>query len=384
MSTGNVLAVLVDRPWPAVTGARRRLQAMLAAIDEEDLDVFLAAAEAGPVDASFDVEDVLRRPSSSRAAARTLAGLPASRPPMMAFYRQPHVRRRLRAALASRRPSVVVTHHLGGAGLVDGLCDPARVVLDLPDFDVARFTRFAALSSGVPRLRWRAEASLTGRWLRTHLARIGAVTVTSAADAEAMRALAPAARIVVAPNGTTIAGPRRPDPGGRSLVFLGDLDYLPNREGVTWFADEVLPAVPDVDELRVVGRGLPIPGRRVTSLGFVEDLASEWGRATAMVVPLRAGGGTRLKILDAFGQGVPVVSTAMGVEGIDAEPDEHYLRAETPDEWRDALVKVLGDGALRERLAVAGRRLVEDRYTWATTMQPLVAAVRSVRSVPVT
>ena len=374
-----MLAVLVDRPWPPVTGARKRLQAMLEALRGcGDLRVFLAAAEPGPVDPSVDVDEVVRPSSTPRSAARALAGAVSSRPPMMAFYRQAEVRRRLREVLAETAPDVVVTHHLGGAGLVDGLWDPARLVLDLPDHDVTRFARFAELSSGPARARWRIEERLTARWMRAHLGRIGAVTVTSAADGDALRALVPGARLSVAPNGTSLEGPRRPDPSGRSLLFLGDLEYLPNRDGLRAFVEDVLPTVPEVGELRVVGRGPSVGGDRVVAVGFVHDLGPEWARATAMVVPLRAGGGTRLKILDAFGQGVPVVSTAIGVEGLDAVDGEHYLRAESPDEWRAALVRLLGDAALRERLSVAGRRLVEDRYTWTATMQPLRDAVDAV------
>ena len=371
----RVLAVFVDRPWPGLTGDMQRVRALVAAVERRaESRVVLApraGSPAGRPPKRLRVSEVERSGAPAGAVARFVGGLPAMRPPMMAFYRQGPVRRHLERAIEEHEPDLVLTHHLGGAAIVDGLVPRDRVVLDLPNDEVQRFGRLAATSGGVAgRVRWSAERELAQRWFRRSLGGYRAVTVVSEEDAEAYRRLVPEARIVVVPNGTDPPPSVRPDPGGREVLFLGDLEYAPNRDGIEWFVAHVLPGA-DVEAVRVVGRGSVTAAPKVVALGFVDDLAAELRRATAMVVPLRAGGGTRLKVLEAFGWGIPVVSTLLGVEGLAAEPEVHYLAAETPTEWHAQLDRVLGDEALRARLAAAGRALVDDRFTWTVATAPL-------------
>lgn len=373
MRRPRALGVFVDRPWPGATGDMQRVRALVAAVGEvADLRVVLAPqgrAEGGPPP-GLDVVEHPRRRDPRAALVSFAKGLPAGRPLMMAFYRQEDVRRAIGEHLAGFDPDLVVTHHLGGASLVDGLVDPTKVILDLPNDEVQRFGRLASMGGAAGRLRYATDQLLTRRWLRHHLGGYRAVTVVSAEDAEAYRRVAPGARIVEVANGTHPPPRVRDDPGGREVLFLGDLAYRPNRDAIEWFIERVLPTAP-VDSVRVVGRGEVRPAPRVVALGFVDDLEAELRRATAMIVPLRAGGGTRLKVLEAFGWGIPVVSTALGVEGLGAEPGRHYLQAETPAEWTAALHQVLGDPDLRARLAREARALVDARFTWPQTTGPL-------------
>lgn len=379
MSGPRVLAVFVDRPWPGLTGDMQRVRAMVRAL-ATDADLRIVVAPRGPGEGAppptLDVVEVERTAGHAAALVRFAAGLPARRPPMMAFYRQPAVRATVADAVRAHVPDVVLTHHLGGAAIVDGIVEPDRVVVDLPNDEVQRFGRLAEISSPLGRLRFAAERALTKRWLGAQLERYRAVTVVSDEDAAAYRSLAPAARVVVVPNGTDPPPSVRPDPGGASVLFLGDLAYAPNRDGIEWFVRRVLPGS-SVDEVRIVGRGDVDAGTdpRVVVCGFVDDLAAELRRATAMVVPLRAGGGTRLKVLEAFGWGIPVVSTRLGVEGIGAEPGRHYLAAETPEEWVEALARLVADASLRAELAGAARALVDERFTWDLAVRPLRATV---------
>lgn len=379
MTKRRVLAVFVDRPWPGATGDMQRVRALVDAIRPvADVHVFLAprGGEAGQPPAGLPVTESIRPRDMGGAVLRAAAGALRDRPPMMAFYRQRAVRSALARELASVRPDIVLTHHLGGAGLVDGLADPASVILDLPNDEVQRFDRMTDVTRGAQRVRFGAERVLTKRWVQRRLASYRAVTVVSDEDEAGYRALAPAARLALVPNGTTPPERIRPDSGGRELMFLGDLAYAPNREGLAWFVEHVLPDADVVSELRVVGRGAAPAAPRVRALGYVDDLASELDRAVAIVVPIRAGGGTRLKVLDAFGHGVPVVSTALGVEGLGAVPGVHYLAAESPAEWLAALDAIVNDATLRERLATAARALVCERFTWSRVTEPLVELVR--------
>jgi glycosyltransferase involved in cell wall biosynthesis len=189
---------------------------------------------------------------------------------------------------------------------------------------------------------------------------------------------APDARFVMVPNGVDVGAQPRVDPANGVVMFLGDLGYPPNAEGLGWFVDHVLPRTQALVELKVVGRGgLPTsPGRgfdRIRALGFVDDLAGVWPTTTAMVVPIHSGGGSRLKVLDAFGAGIPVVSTTFGMSGIDAVADHDYLRADTADEFVAALTRLLGDAGLRSRISANARRLVVARYSWSDCLAPLLA-----------
>ena len=99
--------------------------------------------------------------------------------------------------------------------------------------------------------------------------------------------------------------------------------------------------------------------------GYVEDERPYLERCAALILPVRTGGGSRLKALIALASGVPIVSTRVGMEGLEAEPGVHYLAADAPTEWVHALQGLLGDAALRQRLAHAGRELVEQQYDWS-------------------
>jgi glycosyltransferase involved in cell wall biosynthesis len=163
--------------------------------------------------------------------------------------------------------------------------------------------------------------------------------------------------------------PRDPD----HLLALGSLDYEPNARGLETFLASAWPrlraALPAL-ELSIVGRGsdphrwrhLP-PGARL--VGAVEDVRPWLARATALVVPLAAGGGTRLKIVEAAAMNCPVVSTRVGAEGLALEPGEHLLLAEDTESLAEPLLQALGDPAALRRRASAARERVAQRYGWS-------------------
>jgi glycosyltransferase involved in cell wall biosynthesis len=202
-----------------------------------------------------------------------------------------------------------------------------------------------------------------------------AVVAVSRADATALRRVGTPRRLTVVPNGVdTAALPLREGDGdGRSVLFTGTMDYRPNVDAVTWFVETVWPRVrsrrPDA-RFEIVGRA---PRPAVRALGAVEgvEVVGEvpavepyFRRAMAYVAPLRIGGGSRLKLLEAFAYGTPVVTTSLGAEGIDMTADRDALVVDAPDAFADALVGLLTDPARARALALAGRRLVEERYDW--------------------
>ena len=167
----------------------------------------------------------------------------------------------------------------------------------------------------------------------------------------------------------------------RRIVSVATMFYPPNVEGVYWFATEVLPlirqAIPDVG-FDVVGSR---PPARITRLatptsginvpGYVADLEPLLGQSAVLIVPVSSGSGMRVKILEAFARGIPIVSTTIGVEGIAAQAERQLLVADQPSAFAAAVIRLLRDPEQGARLARAGRDLVVSQYDWRTALSGL-------------
>jgi glycosyltransferase involved in cell wall biosynthesis len=156
-------------------------------------------------------------------------------------------------------------------------------------------------------------------------------------------------------------------------LFVGTLGYYPNEEGIVYFCTRVLPLIrqasPRDVRVLVVGPGASpaiqdvAHARDVSLIGPVPDVRTVYRDADAVIVPIRAGGGTRIKVLEAFSYRRPVVATTLGVEGIAAQSGEHFLRGDTPAELADACLRLLVSPPLAERLADNAYVLFRHAYT---------------------
>ncbi len=254
---------------------------------------------------------------------------------------------------------------------------PPVVIVDSHDihYDLARQVARSKASFGR-----RLHASLNWRKVeREELAAYRAadgVCVCSTADQKRLALDAPSARTVVIPNAADVEQlqPREtdPKPDGRTVLFFGLLATVPNVDGVTYFVQEIWPLVaasrPDA-RFVVIGAKpaaavLALAGPGVTIVGPVDDLKPHLSAAAVIAVPLRLGSGTRLKILEAWAMARPVVSTALGAEGLDGVPGRHLLIADDPARFASAVLRVLNDPGLAEQLGREGRALVAERYSW--------------------
>jgi len=238
--------------------------------------------------------------------------------------------------------------------------------------------RHAKAASGVMRMAWRREANKMRAFERRVCRAADGVIAVSARDAEAFRSKLDARAAFAVPTGVdTDFFPFAPPPemASPSLVFTGSMDWKANQDGLFWFMEEVWPLIVErrADAaFTVIGKNPPgamVARARKQGLnwrftGFVEDIR-EHAKGAACVIPLRIGGGTRVKAFEAMAMGLPLVSTTLGVEGLDVIDGEHYLRADTPQQFARAALTLFEDAALRSRLAVAARALVERRFTHA-------------------
>jgi glycosyltransferase involved in cell wall biosynthesis len=219
----------------------------------------------------------------------------------------------------------------------------------------------------------RLQARLVGRAERKWCRRVDLNVVVSREDEEALKEVSGGGRFVVIPNGVDtkefvpVNCAKEVD-----LVFVGGYSWFPNADGMKYFVERILPHIrrsaPGV-RVRWIGKA---PGavveafqaRGIEMTGYVEDIRPYVASSRCAIVPLRVGGGTRLKILDAWAMGMPVVSTARGCEGLAIEPGHNILVGDEPGEFARHVVDTLSSAELRARLGAAGRRTAERVYEW--------------------
>ena len=181
---------------------------------------------------------------------------------------------------------------------------------------------------------------------------------------------------------TKLLSPVKRVENSTNILTLGTLHYHPNADGIRWFANDVFPIIqskiPDVS-LTIIGKNPPQDLVNLASqnhgsihvTGYVPELLPYLQKAGVLVVPVRVGGGMRVRILEAFSRSVPVVTTTIGLEGIDAKPGEDVLVEDTAQNFADAVIQVLNDQNLQDKLARNGRLLVEKTYDWQVVLQEL-------------
>ncbi len=292
-------------------------------------------------------------------------------------YCRPQVRDELGRLLQQEDYDVILCDFLAAAGAIswDHPCPKilfthnVEAVIWQRHYEVARNPLWKALS----RREWRAMQAAEEKYLRL----ADHVLAVSENDRDSFATFLDPNRVTVIPTGvdTEYFRPSPKEETADSLVFTGSLDWLPNDDAILYFVKEILPLIrqqiPQVS-LCVVGRK---PSRRLHELaanekniqltGWVEDIRPYLGRGAVCIVPLRIGGGTRLKIFEAMGMAKAVVSTSIGAEGLPVRHGETILLTDEPAKFAACVVSLLRDPAQRKRLGQASRKLVEENHSWA-------------------
>jgi glycosyltransferase involved in cell wall biosynthesis len=380
----DLLAVTSELPWPLDCGGHLRTFHLLRTI-AATMSVRLVVPHQGggrgtadPLrEAGLDPYVVDIPPRTAAREARRFLGAQVRREPYVLFARHRHrpVRARLRREVWRRPPSILYLDHLDSL-MYARVAPSTPLVLDLHNVYSQLAARTGADTGGLRGrfLQW--EARRLERMERRAAALAHTIFAVSEDDARWYREIG-ARHVVVVPNGVDCAPlnalPAGGCPRARTLLFVGSLGWAPNVQAVRFLVTEALPGIrrrlPGV-RLQIVGRNASAelkalvasqPGVQIDS--NVPDVVPFYREASAFVVPLEAGGGTRLKILEAFAAGVPVLSTPIGCEGIDGRANEHLVVAERAA-FVNAAVRLLERPVEGEALARAARQLANDRYDW--------------------
>jgi glycosyltransferase involved in cell wall biosynthesis len=385
----SALFLAPEAPYPIAGGGSLRSASLLEYLGRHyDVDIIVFRQPGAPDPASLIPVRLVRRvtvlelpPNRRGFAARALrnAGRVVRRTPPL-VDRFAGFSAQIARALSGARYDLGVIEHSWCAPYLEQVSPVCtRTVLDLHNVESVLHGRCAEAegraTATAHRVFQRASRELERAWLP----RFSLVLTTSQADAALARAMAPQARVAVYPN----ALPPTPLPAAgdeEAIVFSGNMEYHPNLTAVRFFRREVWPRLRDRWPLlvwRLVGKNPAAVERftagdpRIEVAGPVVDAVCELARSRVAVVPLLTGSGTRLKILEAWAAGLPVVSTTIGAEGLPVLDGENALLADGAEAFAGAVTRLLTCTELRQQLGSAGRLLLEKEFTWETAWKML-------------
>jgi sugar transferase (PEP-CTERM/EpsH1 system associated) len=380
--------------WPTISGAHlrdyyfarqlaRNAQLTYIGLVNED-----ATAQAEALRERLEPQNgteviALRRDGSYR-AANIVRGLAGPVPLNVLNFTSPRVLAEVDRIFQQRSFDVVQVesmHLIAYARRIREIAPGTRIILDWHNIESEILARYAENDRNPLRAIYARRTSVLSRNVENELLRLcHAHTVCSQREREVLRARVPEARIEVVGNGVDcdyFAVAAVSDSPRRDVLFMGRMDYHANIDAALYFAREVWPLVQhERPELRLVIVGaqpsdkvVALRQQGITVTGTVDDVRPYYNNALVSVVPLRVGGGTRLKVLEAMAAGTPVVSTTLGAEGLAITSGKDILLADSAGEMAAAIVTLQQSrqeqSALWHELAEAGRRLVREKYDWS-------------------
>jgi glycosyltransferase involved in cell wall biosynthesis len=288
----------------------------------------------------------------------------------------------VRASLAEK-PDVVVVDFPHADVLVPGRIEAASLMFT-HNVEAEIFERHANRARGLWRLIWADQSRKMARLEQDSLARYDTVLAVSERDRDALKKRYNLPAVEAIETGVDLdfyamnplEAAADPGPDGGTIVFTATMSWAANVDGIHFLLDEVFPlllqARPGISAV-IIGRNPPASlsdkirerGLAVTLTGFVDDIRPHVAEANVYVIPLFVGSGTRIKAFEAMAMGRPVVSTTLGVEGLDVTDGENYLRADDAASFARAILGLMDDASMRVRLAAAARQLMEDRFSWS-------------------
>ena len=262
---------------------------------------------------------------------------------------------------------------------------PARI-MDFVDVDSDKWQQYAERKTQPMRTVYQIEAKLLAKYERTVAEEFDSSTLVSEEEAKTFREVAPQARFIESvPNGvdTVFFGEttrKPPETESPCFVFVGQMDYFANVDGVKYFTEDVFPSVRNrypKAKFQIVGRAPTPEVKRLEEIAGVEvtggvpDIRDYLGGGTIMVAPLRIARGIQNKVLEAMAARIPIVAAPAAFAGIEGVPGKHAIVCHTATEYSEALIRLVEDTEKQEELAREARLLVEEQYAWEPAMKKL-------------
>jgi sugar transferase (PEP-CTERM/EpsH1 system associated) len=385
LSRVRVLLLTYGVPWPLNAGARiRNFHLIKELAGRAEIFLYCLAKDETAISDTSELQKLCRVVHVYRPERRSLwrlvgtiaaalkNGIPWATWPF--FY--PDLAAQLRSTAHREAVGILQIEHSILAGYACAAPESCRTVLSFHNVGSVQYARMARLDVSLPRRAgfW-VKAWLMKRCESHYAARFNHCIAVSSTDADLLHRAHPSLAVSVVPNGVDCRElqPLPEPPSGNDILFAGVLGYPPNTDAVRFFCRDILPRirreVPDA-RLLIVGQSPPpelrslVTSEAVALGADVAGVVPYYRRARLAVVPLRAGSGTRLKILEAMALGRPVVSTSVGCEGIGVTHGRDILIADGPEDFAVCVVSLLRDSALRAALAACARGTVEQSYDW--------------------
>jgi sugar transferase (PEP-CTERM/EpsH1 system associated) len=386
----NILYVCHRVPYPPRRGGKIRPFNMISHFSKKhDVTVASLARSEVELEESAGLRDHCREVICERvtpigAFSRMLARAPTTIPFSMGYFLSPALHRRVNDALSRTHFDLIFVHCSSVAQYVSEVTGIPKI-LDFGDMDSQKWLKYGDVRAFPMSWLYKLEG-IKLEAAEKRLARLFDMnTCTTQEELATLRSFDTGVPSDWFPNGVDtdyFAPAKGYDPD--LISFVGRMDYYPNQEAMIRFCKATLPLIQrrrSGAKLVIVGANPSAEIRRLSSLpgvtvtGSVPDVRPFVTRSAVNVAPLAIARGTQNKILEAMAMGVPVVTSEAAARGVDAEPSEHFLCADTPQALAEAVLSLLENAAERRRFAVSGRQRVLDHHDWRSSMRRLDAIV---------
>jgi len=393
----RVLWTLPYLPWPITSGGKARQFHLLRQMAERGHAITLLVQSKTPADAAVHaalaplVERLIVLPRRALRHPRTLWNAAFSRLPLLTSINgdAPELSRVFDQLLDERWDVVQIEHSYGLEPFLASLKRRAQPFI-ITEHNIESQLGAATYGKWPAVLRpfARYDQARAARWEQYALSQAAAVVAVTEEDAQALGRISGRPTYVVS-NGVDVKAfaQVRPRHASQAVLFVGNYEYAPNVDAVEWAASEVLPRLwqrcPQA-RFMVCGHAMPeswrerFPDTRIEWRGYVASLPEVQSACAVFLAPLRFGGGSKLKVLEALAAGLPVVSTTEGLSGLGAQDRVHARVADTAEQMAQALAEVLGDEAQAQRLGQTARQWIAASHDWDAVAAQLERAYQAV------
>jgi len=400
----RILVISDHLPYPLIGGDRIRIYNLLRRVADHH-EVSLAALLESPDDiqgvshlrqfcARVETAGYQQRSRLTKISGFLHYAL-TGRPPELYLLHSEELESKIQRLIAATDFDIVQIEHARMGSYLNIIPQNKRrkSLLMFHNFTYQQYGRISQVERRWDRkIRTRLNSLAMLHWEPRYAERFNRCTTVSDIDRQLLLKYNPRLNVDVIPNGVDIRKYQSLAAENLSpaLLFIGTMKYPPCVDAALFFCREILPLIRrtlNPVELWIVGRDprpdvLRLDGDGVHVTGRVEDVIPYYRQSAVCIIPLRAGGGTRLKILEAMALGRPVVSTTIGCEGLEVVDGEHLLIADTPAQFAEKTIRLLTDKNLYRRITMNARKLVETRYDWDAIARQLLSTYSELNRQP--